>query len=242
MVLTMDRRYSAGLTMNWNYTFSKLLTDSDSYFANEGAAMDHYNRRLEKSIGRFDQTHVLKFSTLYELPLGRGKRWATSGFASHVVGGWRVSAIQIYSSGTPIALQRNNSLAGALLNGANRPVIDSYENWRAPIAGDRFDPNVDRFLKPASQFPAQPAHVFGNATKYNPKLRGFWNQDESVSLAKTFPIRENFRIDLRGEAFNLLNRTIFGTGNTNLNSNQFGIVTNQVNDPRRMQLALKLYW
>jgi hypothetical protein len=242
MVLSMDRRYSAGLTMNWNYTFSKLLTDSDSYYAGEGAAIDHYNRRLEKSIGRYDQTHVLKFSTLYELPFGRGKRWASSGFASHVIGGWRISAIQIYSSGTPIALQRNNSLAGALFNGANRPVIDSYDNWRAPIAGDEFDPNVDRFLKPAAQFPAQPAHVFGNSTKYNPKLRGFWNKDESISLAKTFPIRENLRIDLRGEAFNILNRTVFGTGNTNLNSNTFGIVTTQVNDPRRMQLALKVYW
>ena len=62
--------------MNWNYTFSKLLTDSDSYFANEGLAMDQYNRGLEKSIGRFDQTHNLKFSTLYELPFGKGKRWA----------------------------------------------------------------------------------------------------------------------------------------------------------------------
>ena len=77
MVLKLDRRYSAGLTLNWNYTFSKLLTDSDSYFANEGWRMDHYNRGLEKSIGRFDQTHDLKFSTLYELPFGKGKQWVT---------------------------------------------------------------------------------------------------------------------------------------------------------------------
>ena len=163
MVLTMDRRYSSGLTLNWNYTFSKLLTDSDSYFANEGLAMDHYNRGLEKSIGRFDQTHKFKFSTLYELPFGKGKKWLNDGFLSHVIGGWRVSAIQIYSSGTPIALTRNNSLANQLYNGANRPVIDSYENWRAPVNGDKFDPAVDRFLKPVSEFPTQPAYVFGNA-------------------------------------------------------------------------------
>ena len=65
------------MTLNWNYTFSKLLTDSDSYFANEGLAMDQYNRGLEKSIGRYDQTHNLKFSTLYELPFGKGKKWLT---------------------------------------------------------------------------------------------------------------------------------------------------------------------
>jgi hypothetical protein len=242
MVLTMDRRYSAGLTLNWNYTFSKLLTDSDSYFANEGMAMDQYNRSLEKSIGRYDQTHNLKFSTLYELPFGRGKKWLTSGFLSQVIGGWRISAIQIYSSGTPIALTRNNSLSAALFNGQNRPIIDSYDDWRAPIKGDKFDPAVDTFLKPASQFPVQSPAVFGNATKYNPKVRNFWNKDESVSLAKSFHITEDVRIDLRGEAFNIFNRTIFSAGNTNLNSNVFGVVTSQSNDPRRMQVALKLYW
>ena len=56
-------------------------------------------------------------------------------------------------------------------------------------------------------------------------------------LAKSFRIAEDVRIDLRGEAFNILNRTIFGTGNTNLNSNVFGIVTSQSNNPRQMQVA-----
>ncbi|HYO81850.1 MAG TPA: TonB-dependent receptor [Bryobacteraceae bacterium] len=240
MVLKLDRRFSQGLTMNWNYTLSKLLTDSDTYFANGAAAQDHYNRRLEKSIGQNDQTHVLKFSTLYELPFGRGRRWLQGGFLSHVIGGWRLSAIQIYASGMPIALSRNNPLP--ISNGVTRPVIDSYDDWRAPIKGDKFDPAVDRFLKPASEFPSQPAHMFGNATRYNPKVRGFWSKDESVSVAKTFPLTESVRIDLRGEAFNLLNRTIFGTGNTNLNSNDFGIVASQVNNPRQLQVALKIYW
>ena len=84
--------------------------------------------------------------------------------------------------------------------------------------------------------------MFGNSTKYNPKVRNFWNQDESVSLAKSFRISEDMRIDLRGEAFNILNRTIFGSGSTNLNSNTFGVVTSQTNDPRQMQVALKFYW
>ncbi|HET8549818.1 MAG TPA: TonB-dependent receptor, partial [Bryobacteraceae bacterium] len=158
MVLQLDRRFAKGLSMNWNYTLSKLLTDSDTYFADGGAAMDHHNRRLEKSIGRYDQTHVFKFSTLYELPFGRGKRWLSGGILSHALGGWRVSGIQIYSSGFPVALSRNNSLP--LQNASNRPFVDSYENWRAPIRGDKFDPNVDRFLKPKNQFPAQPAHLY----------------------------------------------------------------------------------
>ena len=101
---------------------------------------------------------------------------------------------------------------------------------------------MDRFFQPKTFFPVQPAAAFGNATRYNPKVRTFWGQNENVSIAKSFPIRENFRVDLRAEAFNILNRTIFGTGSTNLDSATFGLVTNQANDPRQMQLALKVYW
>jgi hypothetical protein len=48
------------------------------------------------------------------------------------------------------------------------------------------------------------------------------------------------RFDFRWEIFNIFNRTVFGTGSTNMNSNNFGQVTNQVNAPR--QVGLKLYW
>ena len=71
-------------------SFSKLLTDSDTYYANGGFAEDQGNRRLEKSIGQYDQTHVLKMNTMYELPFGKGRRWLTHGFASQVLGGWRL--------------------------------------------------------------------------------------------------------------------------------------------------------
>ncbi|HZO54102.1 MAG TPA: hypothetical protein VFB63_15415, partial [Bryobacteraceae bacterium] len=70
----------------------------------------------------------------------------------------------------------------------------------------------------------------------------FWGMSENVSLAKTFTITESVRIDLRGEAFNLFNRTIFGTGSTNLNANNIGVVTTQANNPRQMQVGLKVYW
>jgi hypothetical protein len=73
-------------------------------------------------------------------------------------------------------------------------------------------------------------------------VRAFWNKNENISLAKSFQFTESIRIDLRGEAFNLFNRTIFGTGNTNLNNLTFGLVQNQVNDPRQMQVGLKIYW
>jgi hypothetical protein len=136
-------------------------------------------------------------------------------------------------------LARNNPLP--IFNAVTRPVVNSYDDWRAPIKGEKFDPAVDRFLDLAV-FPAQPSERFGNVTRYNPKVRAFPSLNENISIAKTFPIREQVRLDFRWEAFNLFNRTQFGTGNLNLNSNAFGVVNSQVNSPRQMQVALKLYW
>ncbi len=242
LVIKADRRFSNGLTFQWNYTFSKLLTDADSYDAG-GTSQDQYNRRLEKSIGQYDQTHTLKMNTIFELPFGKGRKWLnTGGIVNAVLGGWRIGAIQSYFSGTPMAVTRNNPLP--IFNGTTRPTITSYDNWRAPLKGGDFDPAVDRFLD-RSAFPVQPS-AFGNATRFNPVIRAFPAFNENISVGKSFPLGETRRIDFRWEAFNLFNRVRFDTTSTNfinnLDSTSFGVVSAQANDQRQMQLALKLYW
>ncbi|HMC61423.1 MAG TPA: hypothetical protein VKJ01_19690, partial [Candidatus Solibacter sp.] len=187
---------------------------------------------------QYDQTHVLKLSTVYDLPFGKGRRWMTHGIASQALGGWRLSAIQVYASGFPIGVTRNSPLP--IFNGQNRAYITTYDRWRAPVSGS-FEPAVNLFLN-AAAFPAQPNSLLGNETRYNPKLRAFPNKAENVSIGKAFAIREPMRLDFRAEAFNLFNRTVFSTPTTNLNSTSFGVVSGQANSPRQMQVALKLYW
>ena len=236
-VLKLTRRYTNGLTFNWSYAFSKILTDADSYYANAGFAEDNGNRRLEKSIGAFDQTHVVKLNTLYELPFGKGKRWLNGGLANQVLGGWRLSAIQTYNSGFPIGVTRNATLP--IFNGSNRPYITSYD-WKTQYSAG-FDPGKEAYLN-AAAFPAQPTYLLGNATRLNPLVRSFPGLNENVSLGKAFSFTERMRLDFRAEAFNLLNRVVFSSPNTNLNSTSFGIVTGQANSARQMQFALKLYF
>ena len=101
---------------------------------------------------------------------------------------------------------------------------------------------MDRFLKPASEFPAQPQHLYRQRNALQPESPRLLGTERKLSLAKSFRITEKTRIDLRGEAFNILNRTIFATGSTNLNSSTFGQVISQNNDPRQMQVGLKIYW
>src|ERR1043166_2773745 len=154
-ILKVNYRAAGLLLFQGSYSFSKILTNADSFSGSAGAE-DAGNRGLEKSVGAFDQTHSAKLATVYDLPIGKGKRWLSGGgFASKAIGGWRISAIQIYNSGTPIGVTANGSLP--IFNGANRPWVTTYD-WRAPISGSSFDPNKDKYLA-AGVFPTQPVGV-----------------------------------------------------------------------------------
>jgi hypothetical protein len=240
LLLKIDKRYAQGLTLQGSYVFSKLLTDADGYNP-DNATLDHYNRRLEKSIGEFDLTHNLKVTYIYELPFGTGKKWLTSGPASWLLGNWRIAGSQFYSSGYPLSLVNSAALGGILFNGRSAATITTYDGWIAPHDNPDWK-GSDRFFQPASFFGPQPNDRAGNATRHNPKARQVWNRNENFSLAKAFPITESVRIDLRWEMFNAFNRFRASTGSTNVQDPNFGRVQGQLNEPRRMQLGLKLYF
>ncbi len=247
-IVKLERRLSSGLTLQTSYVFSKILTDSDSYWPGSSAA-DFYNRGLEKSIGQFDVTHNFKMSVVYDLPFGKSKQWLSHGPGALALGGWRLSAVAAYSSGQPVGVGTSYSLP--IFSGRGVPYVSSYDGWRAPTQNGRFDPFKDNFFVPygSSPFPIQGTGTalngVGNETRYNPKVRLFPNLSENLSIAKSFPIREKVHLDIRAEAFNVLNRVRFGTGSTQLQSTTFGKLTSNgdlLNTPRQIQLAAKLYF
>jgi len=199
--------------------------------------MDAAHPELEWSRGRFDQPHTIKINTVYELPFGEGRRWLTTGVGNQVLGGWRFAAIQSYSSGYPLGVTTNAPLN--IFNGTNRPNVTGAD-WRAPIAGDEFNPLVDRYLNRAAF--VQPVAALGNAPRINPDVRRPWNLNENVSLAKSIKASNSLDMDIRVEAFNVFNRVVWGAPNTDFSSNNFGLITSLANLPRQMQLGLKLYW
>ena len=83
-------------------------------------------------------------------------------------------------------------------------------------------------------------------TRFNPKFRQFPNLNENISVTRSFPIHEQIRMEFRAEAFNVFNRVRFGQGSTQLQNQNFGRLTvsagNQINSPRQLQMALKLYF
>jgi hypothetical protein len=252
LVVQVQRRYSAGLEAQGSYVLSKFLTDSDAAAAatsGVAAAMDQYNRRLEKSVSRRDQTHIFKLNYSYELPFGPGKKFVTDGGFSHLVRGWRVAAIHTYYSGLPLTVLPGYQLP--LGAGPNRITVTDYNGWRAGTGGGGFDPFANTWWSVGafSRTPTVtvPSGVkggvlnsrFGNATQFNPKARGPWTLNENISIARTFAFTEKLHMDLRWEMFNMLNRVMWGAADSTLTSNNFGLVRSQANLPRQMQFALK---
>jgi hypothetical protein len=237
--LKITRRFSRGLTMQGSYLFSKFLTNADA-----AGPQDPFNRSLSKALATTDQTHQLKVIYTYDLPFGKGRTFLNrGGILNGVLGGWRVAGNNTYLSGTPVVVTTTVSFPLGDGTFVNTPTIATYDGWRGTYTG-KFDPNVNRFFQPVSFFPTQSTTQFGNATRTNPKVRNFPTFNENISLAKTFPIRESVRAEFRGEAFNLLNRTLFGaaSGGTSLQNANFGLWNTQANTPRTLQLALKLYF
>lgn len=247
MVLKADKRFASGFTFQGSYTLSKTLTDAANFFDYDNLTQDHYNRRVEKSISPLDRTHNIKTSFIYELPFGRGRRFATDGIAAAVLGGWRLSGVHVYASGTPLQLVNANTFPIDAFR-MNALYMDQvgYDGW--VVNHDNPDwRGSDRYFQPASYFGQQSAITLGrnrpgDATRFNPRARTQWNAVENYSIARAFRITESTRFDFRFEAFNLVNRSIFSTGSTNVTSPTFGVVTETINSPRRVQLAAKLYW
>ena len=150
-------------------------------------------------------------------------------------------SINLYSRGVPVALA--TTVSQPLFAGRRPPYVTSYDGWRTPTASGSFDPSVDTFFVPYGT--GTPYAGIGNATRYNPKVRHVPNLNENLSVAKTFVIHEQFRLDFRAEAFNAFNRVCFSTGSTRLQSRTFGRLTGNsdlLNTPRQLQFALKLHF
>jgi hypothetical protein len=124
----LERRFRNGLNLLASYTFSKTLTDADSNYpsftgnqSNVFGAQNPFNLRAEKQVSYQDIPHTLVLSYMYELPIGTGKKYLNHGVAGHVLGGWQISGVQRYQSGSPMFISEfaynPGNLSGQLSTG-----------------------------------------------------------------------------------------------------------------------------
>lgn len=205
-----QKRFSNGLSYLVTYTLSKNMTNTDSGFSTfNGGALNPYNQKAEWSLADNDQEHLINISAVYELPIGPGKKFLNSNRAVNriVLGGWQISGVAGYSSGTPFGISRGGSPVLAGGNRANlvpgQPFSLNWNNYKAEAAtGFSGGPpifNVAAFSDPG-------VWAIGTSPRNIGALRNPWSDSENVALAKHFKFTERVDAELRMEFYNILNR------------------------------------
>jgi hypothetical protein len=163
-----------------------------------------------------------------------------AGQALDVLGNWTISGVNTMLSGEPATLTYS-AAAAFQVSGINQD-FRGANNYRPNVTGDPYgDRNsVTTYLNGANVVvPTDPSQPFGNAERNSVRGPWYWQMDLVASKDFVLPVGSQTRLQVRFEAFNVLNRTNFRAPNSNRNSANFGTITNAY-DARQLQLGVKL--
>lgn len=242
MEVKLERSYSHGLYLLASYTYSKGFDNglNDDLGSMPGVAYYPLNPApgaygdadpngySDKGLNITDQTNNFSASALYELPFGRGKMFGSNvnTVSDTIIGNWQLNLISHMASGFPLGLA-----SGAFNNGTalgQRP--DQVCNGKLSHTSVTEFFNTSCFVDPANG-------VLGDASRtplYGPDFVNF-----DSSLFKTFTLPESKQLQFRAEIFNVFNHPQFANPATTTDSSGFGQISQIVNNPRLIQLALK---
>jgi hypothetical protein len=233
-------RSNWGLLFHAGYTYSKDMGYASPSVAGTSATtnvlQNAYDPQTEWAVLPQDVRHALVFYYSYPLPFGPNQRFLNHGFASKIGGGWQLSGIQNYQSGTPLGIVTNNTLA--IFNSVLRPNINVGEQRSLHISNNDCDPSKNCIFNNAA-FSNPAANSFGNASLTYSDLRNFAVLSENFSLVKETQISERVSWSLYGQSLNVLNRHRFYAIQSNFANANFGIPSS-VTMPRQIQLGTRI--
>jgi hypothetical protein len=197
-------------------------------------------QKLDWSLSQINLDNSFTGSVIYDLPFGRGKQFGSSWneATNTILGNWQMTLIERISSGFPVPLIDSNNQSGSYFqNGGNG------NNWNRPdrVAGcdvSNGDHGKLQWIN-ASCFAPALAGELGNASRVPVVGPDFVNTDFSVIKQFALP-RKEMGLNFRAEFFNLFNHAQFGSPVNDVSASGFGAVNSTVNNPRLVQLALKL--
>jgi hypothetical protein len=232
--VSAQRRFTGSSQLGLAYTWAKNLTDNQT--DRSTAPQNSYNNKGDYGRATLDRRHVLTFSYIYELPFHRGQH----DLAGKLLGGWQVSGLALYRSGLPFTPATSSfdaaglGLVPALVAGA-RPNTLCDPNANAPHTLQQYF-NTACFTPNPTVTTTGVPNVIGNAGRG--VINGPTTTRFDFTLAKNIRLGETMKVQLRAEAFNILNHTNFQTIIVNVTSATYGNVT-VVRDPRTIQLGAK---
>jgi hypothetical protein len=202
----IKKRWSSGFDLLGHWTWAKHIDDD----TDSGLPLDSYNLRNERADSIYTSRHVVTFASNYEIPIGRGKTFASNAhpILDALVGGWSVSGISRWYTGRFISPVYQNPIG----EGGNRPNrvtgVDIREN--APD-GLWFNPAA---FTPVPIDGDNPELIFGNSARNVIPTPNALNID--LSLSKSFRIKEGHTLQVRAESFNAPNTVNLGLPNVNI--------------------------
>jgi hypothetical protein len=254
MQAQVTKRTSAGLTVLASYSWSKNITNADSEYPTEAAwegndnsgALNTYNLKPEKALSQFDIPQRVVLAWTYDLPFGKGKKFANQGGAvNELAGGWKIAAVQKYQSGTPLTVGMPGGswtsgifagYEGATGEGIIRPNTVPGQSFNGLHGKFVYGQSV-RFNSAAFTAPAN--FTFGDAPKAL-YVRELFNKSEDFNVTKAIPMfTERVHTDFRVEFFDVFNRHQFSGFNNTVGTPGFGQASGVAYGPRNMQASLR---
>ena len=261
--LKLDRRFG-WVTMEGNYTWSKALTDASGTqtsgdASNRNAKTDRpYDPRaieLNKSLQYIDLPHVANFVAVVDLPFGKGQRFQMgNGLLNNILGGWTISFTGSYSSGALALLNAPYTYPQwGFEYGRKRVNIVNGKPIRTNVSRGNLDPrDLTKCWWTTDFFTIPGTYELGSAPLYINELRDPNVYSENIGLIKRTRITETVNIEIRGELFNIFNRTNFGVTaglaaaprpnvlDTNPTTGRFGVANGPRSGARLGQMAMKI--
>jgi len=251
MKLELTKRFSAGTTLQFNYTLGKALTDYIGGQTENNPYRDNLNRKLDKTMQNYDARHVIQSNGIWELPFGAGKRWLNGlqGWQDAFLGGWQVNAIFTLATSRPFNITSGyyNLVQGqystVYYNGTDynfsSKVVKGNGTVYAITPGDTATCPGCANEKSLFTYPGagDPGGVPFRA------FHGPLYTNIDSSMFKNFRVKflgEQGNVQFRAEAFNLLNHPSFSNPNGTLSSSSFGVITSTQSTARVLQFALKV--
>jgi hypothetical protein len=197
---------------------------------------------LDWALSQINLNNSFTGSIIYDLPFGHGKQLGSDwgNVTNTLLGGFQLTLIERISSGFPVPLIDSNNQSGSFFqNGGNG------NNWNRPSLVAGCNPHNANHGQlqwiNASCFVAPPVGQLGNASRVPAIGPDFVNTDFSVIKQFALSRKEKeMGLNFRAEFFNLFNHTQFGLPVNDVSALGFGSVNSTVNNPRLVQLALKL--
>lgn len=239
LYLKLQRRFSRGFTFLSSFSWGKSIDNGSGIRTTDGDTLtpsNNYDLRLERGLSAFDFRRRLTTSWLWELPIGKDRRWMNAGGAANaILGGWQLGGILTLQDGFPFTVTCG---PGNIQNGGGACYPDSTGiDWRLPRderTRTRYF-NTDAFV---DRSPAGGPFRYGTVGRNSLIGPGFLSLDASAN--KKFDMPGGTHLELRVEAFNLPNLPIWSQPGSQLRTPNFGVINSTRIDSRQVQVGVKV--